>query len=143
MLNITLSPEAAARFKELLAEEDNEDAVFRIREVKVGMACKSHMELRMGIDEREDEDEEQEVYEVRTRKILLISNAIASSSTVINTTISKNPKNLDIGSLLNTVSRLFSDMRFITKIKKEFIENEISNRLQREIKEIDELFGIM
>ncbi len=61
MLNITLSPEAAARFKELLAEEDNEDAVFRIREVKVGMACKSHMELRMGIDEREDEDEEQEV----------------------------------------------------------------------------------
>ncbi len=61
MLNITLSPEAVARFKELLAEEDNEDAVFRIREVKVGMACKSHMELRMGIDEREDEDEEQEV----------------------------------------------------------------------------------
>ena len=59
MLNIPLSPEAAARFKELLAEEDNEDAVFRIREVKVGMACKSHMELRMGIDEREDEDEEQ------------------------------------------------------------------------------------
>ena len=57
MLNITLSPEAAARFKELLAEEDNEDAVFRIREVKVGMACKSHMELRMGIDEREDEDD--------------------------------------------------------------------------------------
>lgn len=61
MLAITLSPEAIARFKELLEEEDNEDAVFRIREVKVGMACKSHMELRMGIDEREDEDEEQEV----------------------------------------------------------------------------------
>lgn len=61
MLTINLSPEAVARFKELLVEEDNEDAVFRIREVKVGMACKSHMELRMGIDEREDEDEEQEV----------------------------------------------------------------------------------
>lgn len=89
------------------------------------------------------EDEEQEVYEVRTRKILLISNAIASSSTVINTAISKNPKNLDIGSLLNTVSRLFTDIRFITKIKKEFIENEIFNRLQTEIKEIDELFGVM
>lgn len=61
MLKITLSPDAIARFKELLADEDNEDAVFRIREVKVGMACKSHMELRMGIDEREDEDEEKEV----------------------------------------------------------------------------------
>jgi len=60
MLEITLSPEALARFQTLLSEEDNEDTVFRIREVKVGMACKSHMELRLGIDEREDADEEQE-----------------------------------------------------------------------------------
>lgn len=36
MLNITVAPEVLAKFKELLAEEDNEDAVFRIRETKVG-----------------------------------------------------------------------------------------------------------
>ena len=32
MLEITIAP----KFKELLVEEDNEDAVFRIRETKVG-----------------------------------------------------------------------------------------------------------
>ena len=36
MLEITIAPEVIAKFKELLVEEDNEDAVFRIRETKVG-----------------------------------------------------------------------------------------------------------
>ena len=80
------------------------------------------------------------MYEVRTRKILLISNSIASTSTIINTAITKNPKNLDIGSLLNTITRLFSDVRFIARIKQEFIEKEISDRLQKEIIEMDALF---
>ena len=61
MLQITLSQEAIAKFKALLTEEDNEDAVYRIREAKVGCACKSHMELRMGIDEREEEEQEANV----------------------------------------------------------------------------------
>ena len=85
-------------------------------------------------------EEDKDLFEVRTRKILLISNSIASTSTIINTAITKNPKNLDIGSLLNTVTHLFSDLRFIARIKEEFIENEISTRIQTEIKEIDDLF---
>ena len=36
MLEITIAPEVIAKFKGLLVEEDNEDAVFRIRETKVG-----------------------------------------------------------------------------------------------------------
>lgn len=36
MLEIKIAPDVVARFKELLVEEDNEDAVFRIRETKVG-----------------------------------------------------------------------------------------------------------
>jgi len=35
-LNINLAPEVLAKFKELFEEEDDEDAVFRIRETKVG-----------------------------------------------------------------------------------------------------------
>lgn len=85
--------------------------------------------------------EDKELYEVKTRKILLISNMLASTSTVISTYITDNPKNLDIGSLLNTVTRLFADVRFIARIKKEFVENEISNRIQEEIREIDMLFN--
>ena len=36
MLEITIAPELLAKFRELLAEEDNDDAVFRIHETKVG-----------------------------------------------------------------------------------------------------------
>ena len=86
------------------------------------------------------EDEKKDIYEVRTRKILLISNSIASTSTIINAGITSNPKNLDIGSLLNTVTHLFTDLRFIAKIKQEFIENEISCRIQKEIDEVDALY---
>lgn len=85
-------------------------------------------------------DQDIDLYEVRTRKILLISNTIASTSSIINATVTSNPKNLDIGSLLNTVTHLFSDIRFIARLKEEFVENEISNRLKKEISEIDELY---
>lgn len=85
-------------------------------------------------------EESQKLYEVRTRKILLVSNSIASTSSIINACITKNRKNLDIGSLLTTVSHLFTDIRFITRIKHEFIENEISKRLQAELEEIDSLY---
>ena len=59
MLQVTIVPEVAAKLKELLAED--EDAVFRIRETKVGGGCKSRIELRISPDEREDPDEEQEI----------------------------------------------------------------------------------
>lgn len=36
MLNITISPELCGKLKELLAEEDNDNAKVRIREVKAG-----------------------------------------------------------------------------------------------------------
>lgn len=85
-------------------------------------------------------DEEKDLFEVRTRKILLISNSIASTSTIINTAITKNPKNLDIGGLLNTVTHLFTDLRFIARIKQEFIESEISTKIQKEIDEVDKLY---
>lgn len=86
------------------------------------------------------EDENQALFECRTRKILLISNSIASTSTVIHAGVTANPKNLDIGSLLNTVTHLFTDIRFILRVKQEFIDSEISGRLQNEIKEIDRLY---
>ena len=58
---ITLTPEVAAKFKELLVQEADENAVFRIKEVKIGGGWKSHLELRVSMDEREDPDEECEV----------------------------------------------------------------------------------
>lgn len=88
-------------------------------------------------------DSDKKIYEVRTRKILLISNIIASSSSVVAACITENPKQLDIGSLLVTTTHLFSDLRFIAKVKKEFIETEIQNRFQKEIDELDSLYNAM
>ena len=61
MLNITLTPELTAKFKELLEQEADNDVVFRIKEIKVGGGWKSHFELRVSMDEREDPDEEIEL----------------------------------------------------------------------------------
>ena len=83
------------------------------------------------------EDEDKDLYEVRTRKILLISNSIASTSTVINALITKNPKKLDIGGLLNTVTRLFTDIRFITRIKQEFVEAKLDQHFKEIMDEIE------
>ena len=88
-------------------------------------------------------EEDVKLFEVRTRKILLLSNSLASSSSIIHACITSNPKNLDIGSLLSTTAHLFRDIRFITKIKEEFIENEIYKQLQKELDEIDDLWRSM
>ena len=82
---------------------------------------------------------DKDLYEVRTRKILLISNSIASASNIIQTVITKNPKNLDIGGLLVTLSHLFMDMRFIARIKEEFINQELDKDLINELERLENL----
>lgn len=66
-----------------------------------------------------------DLYHVRTRKILLASNAIAISSSVIRAAITGNPKCLDIGGTAVLVYRLFSDVRFTTRLKEEYINSEL------------------
>lgn len=82
---------------------------------------------------------ERELYEVRTRKILLISNSIASTSNIIQTAITKNPKNLDIGGLMVTISHLFMDLRFIARIKEEFINQEFNKDLIKQLEQLDNM----
>ena len=84
--------------------------------------------------------EEKKLYEVRTRKILLISNAIATTSSIIKTRITGDLKDLDLGGLLVTVAHLFADVRFIAKIEEEFIENRIYEQLKCEMQEIDRIY---
>ena len=73
----------------------------------------------------EKKDGNRDLYEVRTRKILLISNMIGTGSNILYSVVSKNPKNLDIGGLIVTVSRLLSDTRFIAKIKEEYMKEHL------------------
>jgi hypothetical protein len=60
MHETTLPPKSYRKFDALLQEEGNADALCRIHDKKACYACKRNTELRMGIDEREDADEEQE-----------------------------------------------------------------------------------
>lgn len=41
-----------------------------------------------------------------------------------------------IGGMLITITRLFSDIRFISKIKQEYIENKINSQFEKELKEL-------
>ncbi len=75
-------------------------------------------------------DYDRQLYHVRTRKILLYSNTIATSSDIIQTACGacigdENAlNNFDLGGFLVTVYRLISDMTFIQKVKEEFIFQE-------------------
>lgn len=79
------------------------------------------------------------MYEVRTRKILSYSNAIASCSNIIYVACSGELGKLDIGGILVTLHRVINDSRFISQLKKEFLEKEFYNRVMGE--EYDFLLG--
>lgn len=120
--------------------KENYDALCLARDVKVitgstaiSTMCNMIITLLHGLFYDTNKEKSRDIYEIRTRKILLISNVIASSSNVITTYITANPKKLDIGGLLVTIARLFSDVRFITKIKKDFIESEQMNLLEQKL----------
>lgn len=71
-----------------------------------------------------------DLYEDKTRKILSISNLIATSSNLIwvgGNMVAGNEaaiKDLDVGGLLVTIHRLITDYKFIKEIQLEFIEKQ-------------------
>lgn len=88
-------------------------------------------------DEKRDGD--RNLFEVRTRKILLYSNVLASTGNAAVAVMTRNAKSLDVGGLLVTISRLYSDSRFIARAKEAFIQERLDNNLQQIIKNADEL----
>ena len=71
-----------------------------------------------------------DLYEVKTRKILSISNVISTSSNLIwvggNAWLGNEEawKDLDTGGLIVTMYRLVTDVKFISRVEKEFLESE-------------------
>lgn len=74
---------------------------------------------------RPQQDGSETMYEIRTRKIISYSNAIATGSNVVVTAFTKDLTKLDVGGALVTIHRLISDYAFIQAIKRDFLENEI------------------
>lgn len=81
---------------------------------------------------------EPELYSVRTRKIILYSNAIATGSNVIGVGANvvagdkSQVKNLDIGGLIVLMKRLYTDREYIRQIKEEFVLGGFRKQIQGE-----------
>ena len=85
-------------------------------------------------------DYSKELYSIRTRKIILYSNLLASSSNVIATGISENLKDFDLGGFSVTCYRIFSDTHFIDKIKYEFLNSQVSKIYEDKIKDAEKYY---
>ncbi len=72
---------------------------------------------------------DKKLYEVRTRKILMYSNLVATSSNIMITALTNNIKLLDIGGFAVTVYRLITDTKFIRNVKEEFIFGTYKNMI--------------
>lgn len=124
--------------------KDHYDALCFARDVKiigvsaaVSIIIDTMIGLIHGLYYDPQKDGSRDLYEVRTRKILLIANTIGTSSNLIFTYLSGNVKSLDIGGLLVTLSHLFSDTRFLLNVKKEFVENKLYEKISAEMAELD------
>ncbi len=106
-----------------------------------GMICKAEYQ------------EDLKFVQVRTRKILLLSNLIATSSNIVATTavatvsayqgneqgIEFARKHMDIGGALITLTRVFSDLRFISSIRDEYIRNRMDREMDKVFAEIENM----
>lgn len=86
---------------------------------------------------KENDDLSERVYSVRTRKIILYSNMIASSSSILAASLTKNIRNLDIGGFAILAYRLFTDEHFIRDLKYEFLNSEVSKIYENKMKEYE------
>lgn len=74
-----------------------------------------------------DTDHSYEMYKVRTRRIITYSNIISSSSNIVAVAIqsmcgnTNSLKMLDIGGLIVTLYRLFTERRYVFQLKEEFL----------------------
>lgn len=62
-----------------------------------------------------------DLYRVRTKKIICYSNVIASGVNIAEVALTKNFKLLDIGGIANTIFELVTSIKFIKKVKRDFI----------------------
>lgn len=92
---------------------------------------------RLNIDMPEGEDA---LYEVRTRKIILYSNLIASTSNVIATAVTKDLKKLDVGGILVSLTRLVTDVKFMSDVKYEFIQDKLDEQFEGISEEIELMY---
>ena len=91
-----------------------------------------------------EKDGDQRLYSIRTRKIVLLSNLIATTSDIVQTTIRAYNgdetalKNFDFGGFMVTIYRMISDVNFIQEVRDKFVFGE----WERIIESKDNIYNI-
>ncbi|OWV15552.1 hypothetical protein [Fibrobacter sp. UWH1] len=101
---------------------------------QAAMACAINTLIAMlhGLTYLDKQGLDRKLGEVKTRKILMWSNIIASASNVVAALVTENPKILDVGGIIVTLARIYSDIDFIYKVKEEFIFGNFKNMIRGE-----------
>ena len=79
-------------------------------------------------------------YDARTRKILMLSNIMASSTNLALTAGTENWMKLDVGGLLVTATRAMQDLSYLTALEDEFMKHHLDKALEQELQDIDSHF---
>lgn len=72
----------------------------------------------------------EDLYRVKTKKIICYANVIASSINIAEVGFTKNFKMLDVGGIANTIWELVTSVKFIKKVKREFIIGSYDKALE-------------
>ena len=122
----TLSPEAAHRFMNTSFKNCPSIDMFSItRQAALSALINQIIYYLHRLFYDEGRDGSPTLYEVRTRKILSYSNAIATGSNVIAAAVTGSLNKLDVGGALVTIYRLVSDYKFINEVKRDFLKKEL------------------
>ncbi len=70
-----------------------------------------------------------DLYKVKTKKIICYSNVIASGINIAEVAVTKNFKMLDIGGIANTIFEVVTSLKFMKKVKRDFIFGTYDNAL--------------
>jgi len=126
----TLNPEMAKDLAKYKVDMDNVMTVTKQVTLAVAINGLVSMIHRMMFVEGKEHDGTLEMYKVRTKKIVMYSNLIASASNVIAVAVMAHMKpdasainKLDIGGIMVTIASLFHEVKFVSKVKKEFLRS--------------------
>ena len=79
-------------------------------------------------------------YDARTRKILMLSNIMASGTNLALTAGTENWLKLDVGGLLVTATRAMQDLSYLTALEDEFIRHNMDKALEETLQDVDSHF---
>lgn len=127
-INPTLAGELAKR------GFDAANALDIVKQFTYGLAIDTLIWLIHGLYYDTSEGLTRSMYEIRTRKILIYSNLLATASNVIVATIrqclgANGVRVADWGGYINTVRHIAADTKFIREIKRDFLKNELYDRI--------------